>query len=299
VPSYSLSGRAVVITGAARGIGAESARRLARRGARVSLVGLEPELLERVAGECGPEAVWFEADVTDLDSLQAAVDGTVERFGGIDVAVANAGVGAAGVVVHSGLEAIERVLQINLIGAIRTLKLCLPHVLERRGYLLPVASVAALVHGPGMSAYSAAKAGLEAFSNSLRIEVRHHGVDVGVAYFSWIDTEMVRGADERRDFAFLRGGLRGPAARTYPVSKAADAVVTGIERRRRWVVCPGWIRPMILARGVLPFVTESQSADRVPEFERLSAEEAARLGERASGPVGAGGEAASRSAAMR
>jgi NAD(P)-dependent dehydrogenase (short-subunit alcohol dehydrogenase family) len=299
MPPYSLAGKAVLITGAARGIGAETARRLARKGARLSLVGLEPELLERVAAECGPEAVWFEADVTDLDALQQAVDGTVERLGGIDVAMANAGVGAGGVVAHSDLTAIERVLEINLIGAIRTIKLCLPHVIERRGYLLPVASVAAVGQAPGMAAYSAAKAGLEGFANSLRIEVKHRGVDVGVAYYSWIDTEMVRGAETHRDFTFMRSGLRGPLAKTHPVSKAADATVRGIERRSRWVTHPGWIKPLIFIRGVVPFITEWQVLDSVPELDRLSAEEAERLGERAAGPIGAGGEAASRAAALR
>jgi hypothetical protein len=110
---------------------------------------------------------------------------------------------------------------------------------------------------------------------------------------------MVRGADARRDFAFMRSGLKWPLSRTYPVSKAADAVVAGIERRGRWVVYPGWIRPTILVRGVLPFLAEPQVRDRVAELERLSAEEAARLGERASEPVGAGGEAAARGAAIR
>jgi NAD(P)-dependent dehydrogenase (short-subunit alcohol dehydrogenase family) len=299
VSSYSLAGRAVLITGAARGIGAETARRIARRGGRVSLVGLEPELLEQVAAECGPEAVWFEADVTDLDSLERAVDGTVERLGGIDVAMANAGVGTGGTVAASPLEAIERTIEINLIGAIRTLKLCLPHVLERRGYLLPVASVAAIGQAPAMSAYCSSKAGLEGFANSLRIEVRHRGVDVGVAYFSWIDTEMVRGADEHRDFNFMRSGLRGPFAKTHPVSKAADAVIRGIERRSRWVAHPRWIKPLILIRGLVPFIAEAQVGDRMPELERLSQEEAERLGERASGPIGAGGEAAMSSPAAQ
>jgi NAD(P)-dependent dehydrogenase (short-subunit alcohol dehydrogenase family) len=296
---YELNGKAVLITGAARGIGAETARHLSRKGARVSLVGLEPELLEQVAAECGDDATWLEADVTDLDALQAAVDGTVERLGGIDVAMANAGVGAGGVVAHSELDAIERVIEINLAGAIRTLKLCLPHVIERRGYLLPVASVAAIGQAPGMSAYCASKAGLEGFANSLRIEVRHRGVDVGVAYFSWIDTEMVRGADEHRDFAFMRSGLRGPFAKTYPVSNAAEAVVRGMERRSRWVAYPPWIKPLILVRGVVPFIAEAQVGDKMVELERLSAEEAQRLGERATGPIGAGGEAARRSATVR
>jgi hypothetical protein len=122
---------------------------------------------------------------------------------------------------------------------------------------------------------------------------------VGVAYFSWIDTEMVRAADEHRDFSFMRGGLRGALAKTYPVSEAGEAVARGIERRARWVTHPNWIKPLMFIRGVMPFLTEAQVRDKIPELDRLSAEEAERLGERATGPIGAGGEAAARSAAIR
>src|ERR671933_512224 len=93
---YSLQGKTVLVTGAARGIGAETARQAANRGARVACVGLEPEELERVAHACGRGALWFEADVTDLHSLEHAVAATVEETGGIDVVVANAGIGAGG-----------------------------------------------------------------------------------------------------------------------------------------------------------------------------------------------------------
>ena len=266
----------------------------------MSLVGLEPEELERVAAECGPDAIWFEADVTDRDSLERAISGTVERFGGIDVAMANAGVGAGGLVSRTPPELIERVLEINLIGAARTLRLCLPHVIERRGYMLPVASVAAIGHAPGMAPYCASKAGIEAFADSLRVEVAYRGVDVGVAYFSWIDTDLVRGADEHRHFSFMRDGVRGPLSKTYPVSEAADAVVRGIERRSRWVMTPGWLRALILARGLIQPVVDRAVAGNMEELDRLSGEEEARIGtERATGPIGAGGEAAVRSAAAK
>src|SRR5918995_6860671 len=91
-PRTPLAGRTVLITGAARGIGAELARRAAARGARVALVGLEPDQLAKVADELGPEHLWVEADVTDADALKAAVQRTVETFGGLDIVVANAGI---------------------------------------------------------------------------------------------------------------------------------------------------------------------------------------------------------------
>jgi NAD(P)-dependent dehydrogenase (short-subunit alcohol dehydrogenase family) len=288
--TWSLQGKTVLITGGARGIGAESARRLAARGARISLVGLEPELLEQVAAECG-DAAWFAADVTDRDALQGAVDGTVERFGGIDVVMANAGIGAGGTVRTMDADAWERVIEVNLLGVVRTVRACLPHVIERRGYVLPVASIAAAIHTPGMSAYAASKAGVEAFGNSLRGEVAHLGVGVGVAYFSWIDTEMVRGADENPATKFMRSKLRGPAGKTYPVSEAGEAVAEGIAQRARRVIVPRNFRSLLLLRMFVARLTEQSSRRDVPEFVRMMEAEAQRRGSEASQPVGAGGRA--------
>ena len=288
--SWPVAQKTVLITGAARGIGAETARQLARRGARLSLVGLEPELLEQVAAECG-DAAWFEADVTDRDSLQAAVDGTVDRFGGIDVVMANAGIGAGGTVRAMDPDAWEHVLEVNLFGVVRTIRACLPHVIERRGYVLPVASVAAAIHAPGMSAYAASKAAVEAFGDALRGEVAHLGVGVGVAYFSWIDTEMVRGADENPATKFMRSKLRGPAAKIYPVSAAGEAVAEGIERRARRVIVPRNFRSLLYLRMAFARLAEWQSRRDVPELVRLMEEEAEKRGLEASQPVGAGGRA--------
>jgi NAD(P)-dependent dehydrogenase (short-subunit alcohol dehydrogenase family) len=296
--SWPVSGKTVLITGAARGIGAESARQLAARGARLSLVGLEPELLEQVAAECG-NAAWFECDVTDRDALQGAVEGTVDRFGGIDVVMANAGIGAAGTVRTMDVDAWERVIEVNLLGVFRTVRACLPHVIERRGYVLPVASIAAAVHTPGMSAYAASKAAVEALGNSLRAEVAHLGVRVGVAYFSWIDTDMVRGADEMPASKFMRAKLRGPAAKTYPVSAAGRAVADGIEQRARRVIVPRQFRTLLLARMAVARLTESQSRKDVPEFVRLMEAETEQRGTEASRPVGAGGAADAQSHAHR
>jgi NAD(P)-dependent dehydrogenase (short-subunit alcohol dehydrogenase family) len=285
----------VLITGAARGIGAESARRLAARGASVSLVGLEPELLAAVAADCGERAAWFEADVTDRESLDDAVEGTVERFGGIDVCVANAGIGAGGMVRLMEPRSLARVIEINMIGTVNTLRLCLQHVIDRRGYLLTISSRAAVAAGPGTAAYAATKAGVETFANSLRMEVAHLGVDVGVAYFSWVDTDLARGSEEHVEFRKLRESLKGPMGRTYPISDAADAIVRGIEQRSRWALSPGWIRWMLYLRGVLPRVVERQLLPLMPEVDRIAEREAERLGaERLSAPVGAGGEAALR-----
>jgi NAD(P)-dependent dehydrogenase (short-subunit alcohol dehydrogenase family) len=288
---WSVRGRTVLITGAARGIGAESARRLASRGAGVSLVGLEPDKLERVAEQCGPNAAWFEADVTDWDALGRAVEGTVERFGGIDAVVVNAGIGPVGMVRSTDPAAFERTIEINLLGVWRTVRSCLPQVIERQGYVLVVASLAAAVHTPGMAAYAASKAGAEAFADSLRVEVKPMGVDVGVAYFSFIDTDLVRAAEAHPATGEWRPP--GPFGKSYPVSLVGDAVADGVEARRRWVVVPGWARATLVLRTVLAPLVERMSLRPAAEADALFEEDVAARGvETASAPVGPGGQAA-------
>jgi len=289
--SYPVSGKTVLITGAARGIGAETARRMAGKGANVSLVGIEPEELEKVAAQCGPNAAWFETDVTDWEALERAASGTVERFGGIDVVMANAGIATAGLVKSTDPESWERVIEVNLLGVWRTVRTCLPHVIERKGYILPVASLAAAAHSPVMSAYCASKAGVEAFADALRGEVAHHGVAVGCAYFSWIGTDMVSGGDASAAGGILRSRMKGPLAKTYPVSVAIDAVEKGIESRARRVMAPGWIRIMFMMRDFLSVITDKQVADVMPEVERVVEADIAARGAQATAPVGAGGAA--------
>jgi NAD(P)-dependent dehydrogenase (short-subunit alcohol dehydrogenase family) len=291
---WSVKGKTVFITGAARGIGAESARRLAARGANVALAGLEPGELERVASQCGTNTAWFECDVTDWDALERAAQGAVERFGGIDVVMANAGIAPAGMTRSIDPAAFERTLDVNLTGVWRTVRVCLPHVIERRGYILVNSSLAAAVHAPGMAAYAASKAGVEAFSNSLRSEVKFLGVDVGVGYFGFIDTDLVRGGDAHPTLGRMRQELAaGPLGKSYPLSAVGKAVADGIEKRRRWVVVPGWVRVALHLRTALAPLVERSGSGRAAEADRLFQQDIDERGvEQASAPVGAGGEAA-------
>jgi NAD(P)-dependent dehydrogenase (short-subunit alcohol dehydrogenase family) len=195
--------------------------------------------------------------------------------------------------------AFERTLEINLLGVWRTVRLCLPQLVERRGYALVIASLAAAVHGPGIAAYAASKAGAEAFADSLRVEVKHLGVDVGVGYFSWIDTDMVRGADSLHPgFGAIRKGLRGPAGRTLPVADAADAIVRGVQRRSRRVVAPGFVGALYRLRGLVPELIDRQALKSAPDIDRFTAEMVAERGAFAAGlrPDERGSEAAARSA---
>src|ERR1700759_2912588 len=167
--SRTMRGKTVFVTGAARGIGAACAERRHARGANVALVGLEPGRLRENAERLGERAAWFEADVTDIEALEAAVAGTVERFGGIDVAIANAGIAFTGTLSTAPVEQVERTLAVNLLGVWRTDRAVLGELRRSRGYLLNIASLAAVTHSPMMGPYTSAKAGVEALSDALRM----------------------------------------------------------------------------------------------------------------------------------
>ena len=281
-----VTGKVVLITGAARGIGAEVARQLAARGARLALVGLEKAQLEEVARETGGKA--WEADVTDWDVLDRVMNEVAEHFGGIDVVVANAGIAATGFVRSMDPKAFERVIEVNLLGVWRTVRTALPHLISSRGYCLVVSSLAAIVHIPGNAAYSAAKAGCEAFADSLRAEVRHLGVDVGTAYFSWISTDMVNSADEHPVFGRLRKGMPGVAGKKYPVRNVGRAVVRGIEKRAKAVHVPGWVGALKYFRAFTPVVVDRQAVEDIKAADLEMAKSDT------SGLVGPGGQAAGR-----
>jgi NAD(P)-dependent dehydrogenase (short-subunit alcohol dehydrogenase family) len=286
-----LAGQVVVVTGAARGIGALVARRLAARDAQVALLGLEPGELARVSAACGPRSRWWEVDVTDeraLAEVAADVTAACER---IDIIVANAGIAIGGPFIHSDARAFTRVIEVNLLGSVATARVFMPALIESKGYLLQVASMAALAPSPMMAAYCASKSGVEAFAHSVRAEVAHHGVRVGVAYLSWTDTDMVRGADENPALREMRADLPFPSGRTNALGPAVDALVRGIARRAPRVYGQRWLPPVQLVRGLLP-IAARYAARTMPEAEaRWLAANAA------TDPVSAGGAADTRARA--
>ena len=239
----------MIITGAARGIGALTARRLHERGARVALLGLEPELLADVAAACG-DAPWWECDVTDRDRVDVVVAEAVERLGGLDVAIANAGIGAQMALVDGDSGVWDATFAVNLMGTYNLVRAAGPHVSHRDGYFLLTSSLAAAVHLPLMSAYCASKAAVESLGDSLRIELRPSGARVGVAYFAELDTDMTsRGFDTK---AAARTPLGGHGHKgVAPVEPAIDAIERGVRRRSRRVVSPAWVAAALHARGLL------------------------------------------------
>lgn len=285
---HPLDGQVVVVTGAARGIGALLARKLAARGARLALVGLEPEELERVSEALATESRHWHADVTDHLAMARVAEEVREHFGKVDVVVANAGVAGGGPFVDSDPDTWRRVIEVNLIGGAVTGRAFLPLLTESRGYFLQIASLAAITPAPMMTAYCASKSGVEAFAHSLRAEVGYQGVRVGVAYLSWTDTDMVRGADEDALLREVRRKLPWPANKTYELSPAVDRLVVGVERRAAHVYGQWWLRGMKGVRAQLPAVVALGARRTLARFEpRL---DAARRG-LPTGLVGSGGAA--------
>lgn len=270
----SLAGQAVLITGAARGIGAELARKAAAKGARVALVGLEPELLAQVATELGPEHLWVEADVTDADAMAAAVARAVDVFGGLDVVVANAGIAPMNTVATASARALARTIEVNLTGAMLTAHAALPEISKRGGHVLLISSAAAFSVLPGLSAYCAAKAGLERFGDVLRLEVAHRGVTVASAHPVWIDTDMVRDTKAALPtFKATLDRLPGPLGSYTSVSDCADALLRNLEDRGRRVFVPrsvgffsAWRQAVVGAVGEKLVLAQAKTA--VPQLER-------------------------------
>jgi NAD(P)-dependent dehydrogenase (short-subunit alcohol dehydrogenase family) len=281
--AQSLAGRRVLITGAARGIGAALAEKLASRGARLALVGLEAEKLAEVAEPCGPGTFVAECDVSSNEQTSRAIDAGAEALGGLDVVVANAGIAAGGPLRSQDLRSWERVIEINLLGVMYTDRAALPHLERSRGYLLNIASTAAVLRSPAMSAYSSAKAGVEALSDCLRLEMQPYGVQVGVAYFLFLDTDMVRDA-EREMPLMERTKAEMPSAfgRTYPLAPAIDQLVAGIEQRRRRIAYPTWFLKALAVRqlfasALLERAGGARNAEGLAEYERIVAEQGGRV----------------------
>jgi NAD(P)-dependent dehydrogenase (short-subunit alcohol dehydrogenase family) len=281
VARYELRDKVALVTGGARGIGFETARALLSRGASVVIVDLDAEAAAAAASQLHEgRALGLAADVTDRGALQQAVAATVERFGGLDVVVANAGIASRGATFRAmATEGFDRVIEVNLMGVVRTVEAALPEIIRRRGHVVVIASVYAFSNGVGATPYAMSKAGVEQFGRALRVELVQHGASASVAYFGFIDTEMVRriiDADPIADSMFET--YPRPLRKRLPPKAAGEAIVSGIERRapriirpRRWVV-------MSVLRGILGPLTDLQM-ERDAKVQAIAAELDARAGE--------------------
>lgn len=249
-----INDKVVLVTGAASGIGAASARALHRRGAKLVLNDVNEAGLRVLADELGEARVLdIAGDVADLAAMEAVVAAGVARFGGLDLLLANAGVGSWGTVLGAPPAEFRRVVEVNLVGVFHTVRAALPALLERGGYALVVASLASFVPAPGLTGYNASKAGVEHFANALRLELAGQGVGVGIAHMSWVETPLLRREIARSaGFARMLASLPGPLKRMMSADDCAARIVWALERRRRRVDIPGWVA---LARWAKPLLS--------------------------------------------
>jgi NAD(P)-dependent dehydrogenase (short-subunit alcohol dehydrogenase family) len=265
----SVKGKVVFITGGARGIGAEVARQLYAKGAKLVLTDLDKVALQDIASDLdGDRVLTLVADVRDLTSMEGAVSRAVGQFGGVDVVIANAGISTFGTVLNVQPAAFKTLIDVNVLGVFHTVRAALPSIIDRRGYVLVVSSMFAYAAQPGAASYCLSKAGVEHFANALALEVAHFGVGVGSAHMGFIDTPMIQ--DIGSDLASFRNALSklpGPMGKTTSVQTCARAFVNGIERRKRRVYCPRWVGALRWLRPVLTTsAAETQVRKGLPEL---------------------------------
>ena len=267
MPRYDLNGKVALVTGAARGIGFETARQMHLRGASVAVLDLDAEQAGEAAERIGERTMGIGADVTDHGAMQASVAAVVERFGGLDVAMANAGIAQTGVATVRGIgtEEWERVFEVDLLGVWRTVRASLPQVVERQGHIVVVGSAYSFMNGVFNSPYAVAKAGVESLGRSLRAELGPLGASASVAYFGWVDTKLVQDAFEQEKSELIRGLSPDWLLKRITPDEAAAAVVRGIEERAPRIFAPKWWRYVSAFRGLINPLMDRRF-DREPEF---------------------------------
>jgi NAD(P)-dependent dehydrogenase (short-subunit alcohol dehydrogenase family) len=264
MPLYDLNGKVALVTGAARGIGFETARQMHLRGASVAVLDLNADEAREAAERIGPRAIGLAADVTDQNAMFAAVAEVVEKLGGLDVAVANAGIaqkqfGTARTI--SG-EEWERVFEVDLLGVWRTVRAALPQIVERKGQMVVVSSVYAFANGMGNSPYAVAKAGVEMLGRALRVELAPHGASASVAYFGWVDTKLVQDAFDQEDGGRIRELSPDFLLKRITPDEAGAGLVRGIEERAPRIFVPKRWRYVSALRGIVnPLLDRRMESD--------------------------------------
>jgi NADP-dependent 3-hydroxy acid dehydrogenase YdfG len=226
----SLDGKTAVITGASRGIGAAIARQLHERGVNLGLASRSGDDLDLSGVYAVP------CDVRDLGALTSLCDTTAERFGGIDILVANAGVGAYGSFLDLSQEHLDEMIDVNLKGTLYAVRASLPHMLGREGDIITLASEAGRRGLPNEAVYCASKFGQVGFTRALDHELREQRIRC---------TNICPGG-VATDFALDQGRGRTPDVLPGMMSAddVAEVVVFALERPRRFRILETALRPM-------------------------------------------------------
>ena len=238
-PRWDMAGKVVVITGAASGIGRELAREAARRGARLALSDVDADGLAETAtlatADGAPEVRTDRVDVTEQGAVAEYAEQIAQHFGVVHLVVNNAGIAFTGSVEQSAYKDIARVMDVDYWGVVHGTKEFLPHLIASGdGHLANISSIFAFTSVPTQNAYNAAKAAVQQFTESLRMEVlaARHPVDVTCVHPGGIKTSVARnaGAAEGLDQAGIAKAFDTHLARTE-ASTAARVILDGIEKR--------------------------------------------------------------------
>lgn len=252
--TQNFTGQIVLITGAAGGIGREAALRIYKGGGTVVLVDINGDSLKKVAAECG-NALNAVIDLSKDESVDLLV-ALSAAVGGFTMVLANAGIAAESPLVGGDDDLMERTLNINTLGAYRTIRGTVPYM-KRGGYVLFTASAATLAVLPGVGAYSASKGATVDLAKTARIEFAGKGIKVGLAYYAQLDTAMTDGFNSPAGQWLLgRRGMRRVLHRVVPLDRAMRILIEGIHKKRRTIVIPGRIKPLLLFSEVFQMALE-------------------------------------------
>ena len=236
--------KVIFLTGASSGIGEALATELAKRGAGLGLLARRESLLKETAAKCeaaGGKARVLAGDVADADAVQTAADSLHNEFGKIDVLIANAGIGGNNRETRNlNAEAVKKVIDINLIGAINAVAAVLPKMLENKsGQLVAISSLAGFRGLPKSAAYSASKAGMTAFFESVRLDVQNQGVAVTIIQPGFIKTPLTSGRTSKMPFLM-------------ELEDALPHFINAIEQRKKFAAFPWQLATFVRLGAIFP-----------------------------------------------